>query len=143
MGQLDQDILTALAADASTPTSQLSRRFNVARSTVQARIDRLKSTGIIAGYTIRLGNAELARRIKATVLLTIEPRTQPAVLQRLKPMPEVERVLTTTGRFDLIVQIAATSTTELDTVLDKIGATPGVQASESLIHLSTKIDRAV
>ena len=31
----------------------------------------------------------------------------------------------------------------LDQVLDQIGAMPGVRASESLIHLSTKIDRAV
>ena len=31
----------------------------------------------------------------------------------------------------------------LDQVLDQIGAMTGVRASESLIHLSTKIDRAV
>jgi len=31
---------------------------------------------------------------------------------------------------------------ELDRTLDSIGAIPGVTDSESLIHLSTKIDRA-
>ena len=55
----------------------------------------------------------------------------------------MERVFTTSGRFDLLLQIAAPSTTLLDQVLDQIGAMTGVRSSESLIHLSTRIDRAV
>ena len=58
-------------------------------------------------------------------------------------VPEVERVFTTSGRFDLLLQIAAPSTMLLDQVLDQIGAMTGVRSSESLIHLSTRIDRAV
>lgn len=143
MDDLDQKILAALAADSSTSTSRLGRRFKIARSTVQARIDRMEATGIIAGYTVRLGDVALARRIKATVLVQVEPRATPAVLQRLKAIPEVEVAHTTTGRFDLILQVAADSTADLDEVLDKIGAITGVRGSESLIHLTTKFDRAV
>jgi hypothetical protein len=55
----------------------------------------------------------------------------------------VERVFTTSGRFDLLMQIAAPNTQVLDQVLDQIGAMTGVKSSESLIHLSTRIDRAV
>jgi DNA-binding Lrp family transcriptional regulator len=75
--------------------------------------------------------------------LTIEPRSQAAILQRLKTIPEVERVFTTSGRFDLLLQIAAPNPQTLDQVLDQIGALTGVKSSESLIHLSTRIDRAV
>jgi len=143
MDDLDQKLLAALAADSSTSTSRLARRFKVARSTVQARIEKMETSGIIAGYTVKLGDVALARRIKATVLLQIEPRTTAGVLQRLKALPEVEIAHTTTGRFDLILQVAADSTAELDEVLDKIGLIQGVRGSESLIHLSTKFDRAV
>lgn len=143
MNDLDHKILTALAANSSTPTSQLARRFNVARSTVQARIERLENTGIIAGYTIRLGNTTLARRIKATALVQIEPRSNAAVVQRLSAIPEIEIAHTTSGRFDLILQIAAETTAILDEILDRIGMIPGVKGSESLIHLTTKFDRAV
>jgi DNA-binding Lrp family transcriptional regulator len=76
-------------------------------------------------------------------LLTIEPRAQAAILTRLKSIPEVERVFTTSGRFDLLLQIAASNTQVLDQVLDQIGALTGVKSSESLIHLSTRLDRAV
>ena len=50
---------------------------------------------------------------------------------------------TTSGRFDLLLQVAAPSTAALDVVLDRIGLLTGVKSSESLIHLSTRIDRAV
>jgi len=143
LDDLDQKLLAALAANSSTPTSQLARRFKVARSTVQARIERLEREGVIAGYTVRLGQALTLRRIRATALLQVEPRATPQILQRLKAMPEVEAAHTTTGRFDLILQIAADTTQALDDTLDRIGAIPGVRATESLIHLTTKIDRAV
>jgi DNA-binding Lrp family transcriptional regulator len=143
MDDLDQKLLAALAADSSTSTSRLARRFKVARSTVQARIERMETTGIIAGYTVKLGNVALARRIKATVLVNVEARESAGVVQRLRAMPEVEIVHTTTGRVDLILQVAADTTAALDEVLDHIGMISGVKASESLIHLSTKFDRAV
>ena len=50
---------------------------------------------------------------------------------------------TTTGRFDLICQVAAETTEALDATLDAIGAATGVRSSESLIHLTTKFDRSI
>jgi DNA-binding Lrp family transcriptional regulator len=81
--------------------------------------------------------------LRASVLVTIEPRAQAGILIRLKSIPEVERVFTTSGRFDLLMQIAAPNTRALDEVLDQIGGLTGVRSSESLIHLSTRIDRAL
>lgn len=143
MDDLDRSILTQLSQDARISVAVLSRRLKVARSTVQARLERLESTGAIAGYTVRLGESARSARIRATVLLVIEPRALAAVLARLKVMPEVERIHTTSGRVDLALQLAAPSTSALDEALDKIGGIEGVKSSESLIHLSTKLDRAV
>ena len=58
-------------------------------------------------------------------------------------MPQVERIHTTSGRIDLLVQIVSGSTAELDEALDRIGAIDGIRSQESLIHLTTKLDRAV
>jgi DNA-binding Lrp family transcriptional regulator len=143
MDDLDRNILGLLGADARMSVATLARRLKVARSTIQARLERLETTGIIAGYTLKLGEEARQGRLRASVLLTIEPRAQPAILSRLKSIPEVERVFTTSGRFDLLMQLAAPKTQVLDQVLDQIGALTGVKSSESLIHLSTRIDRAV
>ncbi|WP_116082648.1 Lrp/AsnC family transcriptional regulator [Tropicimonas sp. IMCC34011] len=143
MDDLDEKLLAALAADSSTSTSRLARRFKVARSTVQARIERLERSKVISGYTIRLGEAVTLRRIRGTVLLQVEPRATPAVLQRLRTMTEVEACHTTTGRVDLILSLSVETTQALDETLDEIGTIPGVRTTESLIHLTTKFDRRI
>jgi len=143
MDDTDRAILGHLGSDARMSVAVLARKLKVARSTVQARLERLETSGVIAGYTLKLGEAARAGRIRATVLLTIEPRAQAGVLARLKSIPEVEAVFTTSGRFDLLLQVAAPSTAILDDMLDRIGALTGVKSSESLIHLSTRFDRAV
>ena len=143
MDETDTQIITILAGNARIPVAAMAKKLKLARSTVQARLDRLETNGTIAGYTLRLGSAEQARRIRATALMQIEPRALPPVLSRLKAVPEVETVHTTSGRFDLILHLAASTTEDLDRVLDAIGLIPGVRSTESLIHLSTRFDRAI
>ena len=141
MDDLDWQIIEQLRANARLPAVTLAKRLGVARSTVQARIDRLESDGTIAGYTVRLGGAAKPVRIRATVLLAVEPRLTPQILGRLKALPDVTSAHTASGRFDLILHLSAKSPEALDATLDAIGAMPGVRSSESLIHLSTNIAR--
>lgn len=142
MDDLDRALVGLLMADARQPVAILARKLKVARTTVQSRLERLEAQGVIQGYTVRLGQPVSRPLIRASVLVAIEPRNQSSILARLKAMPEVERAFTSSGRFDLLLQVAAATTEQLDTVLDGIGALPGVRSSESLIHLSVKIDRA-
>lgn len=138
--ETDRALLAQLAHNARVPVATLARKLGLARTTVQARIDRLEARGVIAGYTLKLGSGTRPS-IRATVLISLEPRSQPEVLARLKSLPVVEHVTTTSGRFDLIVTLTADSTDALDAALDRITSARGVKSSESLIHLSTKIDR--
>lgn len=143
MDEIDKQMIVMLAGNARMPVAAMAKKLNLARSTVQARLERLETSGTVAGYTLRLGAKTQAHRIRATALLQIEPRTLPQILARLKAVPEVEQVHTTTGRFDLILLLATPTTDDLDRVLDTVGAVPGVRSTESLIHLATKIDRAL
>jgi len=140
LDETDQSLISALRVNARQPVADLARTLGLARTTVQTRLERLERSGTIAGYTLRLG-ADAQEPLRATALVSIEPRSGPAVLARLKSLSAVRAVHTTSGRFDLMVQLAARSTQELDETLDRIGEARGVKSSESLIHLSTKIDR--
>lgn len=55
LDDLDRNILAHLSQDARVSVAVLARRMKVARSTVQARLERLETSGAIAGYTVRLG----------------------------------------------------------------------------------------
>ncbi len=139
----DRRLLALLGANARTPVAKLGTKLGLARTTVQARLDRLERNGVIAGYTVKLSEDARAGQIRATVLIHITPAAQSAVLRQLERLPAVERVHTTSGRFDLACQLRTQSTLALDETLDRIGEIDGVLAMESLIHLSTRIDRAV
>ena len=125
MDDTDKALLRALTDNGRASVSDLARALHLARTTEQSRLDRLEASGTIAGYTIRLGG----KVDKATIL------------PRLRTMDAVERAVSASGRFDLILQLCTDSTAELDDTLDRIGAIDGVVSSESLIHLGTKIDR--
>lgn len=138
--ETDQRLVTLLRENARRPVAELARRLSLARTTVQARIERLEAGGVITGYTLR--TAEASRPpLQATVLMSIEPRSGPEVLSRLRSLPGVEVVHTTSGRFDLLAQVVAQTTAELDDTIDRIAEARGVRSSESLIHLATKLDR--
>ncbi|MBI1415948.1 MAG: AsnC family transcriptional regulator [Limimaricola sp.] len=138
----DSRILALLAENARLPVATLAARLGLARTTVQARIERMERAGVIAGYGVRLAETVRRSQIRATVLIHLTPAAQASVLAQLRKMPEVIRCHTTSGRFDLACELRTASTLDLDTTLDRIGAIDGVQALESLIHLSTRIDRA-
>lgn len=138
--ETDRALLALLAENARMPVAMLARRLKLARTTVQARLERLERDGTIQGYTVRLGQSQQAP-LRATVLVSIEPRSGPAVLARLRSMAQVQRAYTTSGRWDLVVIVEARTTQDLDETLDRIGEAKGVRGSESLIHLSTKIDK--
>lgn len=143
LDELDRNILSLLSQDARLSVTALARRLKLARSTVQTRLERLEGNGTIAGYSLRLGETAKANRIRATVLLVIDPRSLPAIMARLKLLPQIERIHSTSGRIDLLLQLVTESTSELDATLDRIGSLEGVRSSESLIHLATKLDRGI
>ena len=136
----DEQLLALLRENARRPVADLARQLGLARTTVQARIERLENSGVISGYTLRASAATRAP-LQATVLISIEPRSGPEVLSRLHSLPGVQVVHTTSGRFDLLAQVVAQTTAELDETIDRIGEARGVKSSESLIHLATKLDR--
>lgn len=140
LDETDQKLMALLRENARRPIADLARQLGLARTTVQARIDRLETTGMITGYTLR-ASAATRPPLQATVLISIEPRSGPDVLARLRSLPGVQVVHTTSGRFDLLAQVVAQTTAELDETIDRIGEARGVNSSESLIHLATKLDR--
>lgn len=141
LDEIDRTLIAHLAQNARAPVAKLAQRMGLARTTVQARLDRLERTGVITGYTLKLSDDATRGQIRATVLIHLTPAAQNTVLMALRKMMVVERAHTTSGRFDLAVTLRATSTGELDDTLDRIGEIEGVLALETLVHLSTRIDR--
>jgi DNA-binding Lrp family transcriptional regulator len=138
---VDEALLELLTADARLSTAALARRLGVARSTVQGRLERLERTGVIRGYTVRLGATTAARQVQAHAMITVEPQQQAMVERKLKGMPAVTSLLTVSGSYDLIAMLAAESTEALDAALDELRECPGVKSTSTSIVLSRRFER--
>ena len=137
----DEKLIALLKANARMSVAEIAKRLGLARTTVQTRLDRLENKDIITGYGVRFGDAYAAKRIRATILAQIASRETTSIIGYLRSIPEVERVHTTSGRSDLIIEIAVTDLARLDQIIDDIEEQQGFEDSETLVHLSTRLDR--
>jgi DNA-binding Lrp family transcriptional regulator len=136
LDEVDKRLIQALRDDARLPTATLARRLGVSRGTVQNRIDRLKASGVLLGFTVRLrGDAETGE-IRAITSLEVRSADTRTVVAALKRMPDVGRIHSTNGRWDLVVEINTADLATLDRVLHEIRAVRGVSLSETSILLS-------
>jgi DNA-binding Lrp family transcriptional regulator len=137
----DESLIALLRRNARMPVSELARRLDVSRTTVQDRLKRLEASGAIAGYSLRLGRGEADRGITAFVTIEVKPQSAPSVISALKKILTIESLFTVSGKVDLIAIARTRSAKAMDQVLDQVGELEGVQRTESAIVLSTRLDR--
>jgi DNA-binding Lrp family transcriptional regulator len=138
---LDEKLLGRLTENSRISTSELARTLGVSRTTVQDRIRRLEKNQVIAGYTVNLHKQYTRRLIKAQVMIEVNPKLAAEVGKALRQVHEIKVLHAVSGPYDLIAEIAAETTEEIDMTLDNIGDVPGVEKTMSSIVLSTKFER--
>jgi DNA-binding Lrp family transcriptional regulator len=141
LDSLDQQLLNLLSQNARTPVAVLASKLKVARTTINNRLARLEKEKTIQSYTIKRGTSD-QQGLTATVLVQISQENVTGVLSYLRKIPLITKVVTVSGRSDLMLTVYAPNTEALDQVLDDIGRVTGVVRSETFIHLSTKLDRS-
>jgi DNA-binding Lrp family transcriptional regulator len=138
---VDEALISALREDARAPAALLARRLGLARTTVQARIERLERSGIIERFTILTGEAHERGRVRAFVAVTHAPKTLASVEAQLRRLPAVRALHSVSGPYDLIVEISAAGVVELDSVIDLIGGMEGVERTMTSVVLSSRFQR--
>lgn len=141
LSDAEQALLALLRENARASTAELARRLGVSRTTVQSRIERLEARGVIAGYGVRLSRDYEQGLVRAHVLLTVTPKLADRVVRELRALAAVQTLHSVSGNFDMIVIVESPSISDLDRLIDRIGAMEGVERTLSSIILSTRIDR--
>lgn len=134
---LDRQLISLLRHDARSPVAELARTLYVNRSTVTSRIDRLIANGIIEAFTIRLSDEVDRDSIRAVVLVLSEPRLGQDVIRAVRGLPEVERMHSTLGTWDLVVQLRSTSMATFDVALERIRAITGVRDTQTSLLVNS------
>jgi DNA-binding Lrp family transcriptional regulator len=96
---------------------------------------------VIAGDAVRLAPEHDLGAVRAHVMMKVGPKESRAVTAALRAMLEVRVLHSVSGEVDLIAVAATASVSEMDAVIDRIGALDGVERTTSSIILSTKFER--
>lgn len=138
MDDLDRKLLALLRADARAPAAALAKALKVSRGTVQNRIARMQGSGVIQGFTVRTRPELEANRVRAIMCIAIEGERSGAVIKALRGFPEVERIHTTNGRWDLVAELDTATLADFSRALDEIRTIDGIASTETSILLATQ-----
>jgi DNA-binding Lrp family transcriptional regulator len=137
---LDARLVALLAEQPRIGVLEGSRRLGVARGTVQARLDKLSSRGVIRGYGPDIDPAALGYGVTAFVTLEIrQSRGHDPVAGHLGTIPEVLEVHTITGGGDLLCRIVARSNADLQRVIDQVVGYEAIVRASTIIALAEQI----
>ena len=141
MDQKNRKLLDLLSVNARESIASLARQLGLSRTAVHERIRKMETSGVIAGYTVKLDPEYRKNRIRAEVMIAVNPKFNQQVLRQLHSIDALKVLRTINGQFDLMAMIQAESTEEIDMVLDLIGEVEGIEKTMSSIILSTKFER--
>ncbi|MBV9831509.1 MAG: Lrp/AsnC family transcriptional regulator [Marmoricola sp.] len=144
MDQLDRKVIELFAAEPRVGVLEASRRLGVARGTVQARLDRLQSSGVISGWGPDLEPAALEHPV--TAFLTLEIRQgagHETVGEHLATIPELLEACTITGPGDMWCRVVARSNSDLQRVIDRVLTHHGIERCSTVIALATQVPHRV
>ena len=120
------------------PISELARRLGVSRTAAQARLDKLVRNGVIAGFTVRLSPRDAQGLLRALLMLKVAAGSRASVEQSLYRIPGLGTMLALSGTYSLAAVVSVPDTGELDSVVESIGALPGVTDVLCSVILSTR-----
>lgn len=142
LDDLDRRLLREFSHEPRLSVLEASRRIGVARGTVQARLERLEAAGVITAWTPQLSPTAMGWRVTAFVTLEIRQASGSSdVVQHLRAVPQVLEAHTITGAGDVLCRVVAQDNADLQEVLDRVVASPGVSRSSTVIALRTVIER--
>ncbi|UMG94251.1 Lrp/AsnC family transcriptional regulator [Nocardioides sp. TF02-7] len=139
LDRLDIALLTALRESPRAGPLELSRRTRVARATVQARIQRLESAGVITGYGPDIDLEAAGQLLSAFVTLEIAQGALDEVAAELAAIPNILEAYMTTGAADVVCKVAAASHADLQETLLELNRSSSVVRSTSVVVLGTVV----
>ena len=139
LDELDRKLLALLRTDSRTPVAALAATLRVSRGTVQNRIAKMLAPGgAIHAFTVRTAPELEASRVRAIMCIAVDGGRSGAVVKALRGFPEVDKVHTTNGRWDLIAELDTETLGAFSQTLDQIRLIDGLASTETSILLATQ-----
>lgn len=131
---IDKMIIRELQVDGRLPYSQLSPRVGLSEAATRQRVNRLLARGVMSIVAVTDPLA-LGYGYQAMLGLTVETNVTETA-EKLSAIDELEYVVITAGRHDVLAEVVCRDAEHLLEVIDaKIRTVPGVRSVETLTYL--------
>ncbi|OIO26965.1 hypothetical protein AUJ14_00670 [Candidatus Micrarchaeota archaeon CG1_02_55_22] len=111
----DLALIEALRGDSRLSEKKLAKRTRIPMTTVHNRLKKLRDSGVIVQYTIRVDSAKLGRPLIAFVMVRASPGAdQKKLLKFVASKEGVDEAAMVTGEFDILFRARVASMEELN-----------------------------
>jgi Lrp/AsnC family transcriptional regulator for asnA, asnC and gidA len=97
LDEIDKNILRILQENARTSYREIQDKLGISIGTIHNRISKLKTSGVVQGYTLRLNNEKLGYKLTFLIRVNVDGKHTEEILEDLKNIPEVCSIFHTTG----------------------------------------------
>jgi DNA-binding Lrp family transcriptional regulator len=140
---LDARLIELLTHEPRIGVLEASRRLEVARGTVQARLDRLVERAVIRSFAPTIDPRALGYHVTAFANLEIRQGARDRLAEHLGAIPEVLEVHTITGQGDLFCRIVARDNDDLQRVIDELVADDDIIRTSTVMALACVLEHRV
>ena len=142
MDDLDQQVIGCLLKDGRATYAEIGDVVGLSAPAVKRRVDRLRASGAIRGFTVLIDPATLGWTTEAYVEVYCKGTVAPAALRTsLEGVPEVVGACTVSGAADALVHMLASDIQQLERAIERVRDEPNVDHTQSVIVLSRLLDR--
>jgi DNA-binding Lrp family transcriptional regulator len=131
----DSRILLALADDARLSGVELAQRLSLSRNTVQSRLARLESGGMLGSSDRRVQLRALGYPLTAFVNARVDQHLLREIEIGLAAIPEVIEVHGIAGGSDVMIRVVARDADDLYRIAGVILASPGILRTEIALSM--------
>jgi DNA-binding Lrp family transcriptional regulator len=137
MDPTDRRILSLLMEDGRRTYDDIARRVKLTAPSVKRRVDRLRASGALQGYTALVDHTALGWNTEALVELFCRPGTTLAeVAEKLRDHPEVAEAWSVTGEADAIARVRTEDNADLERLIVDLQRDGLVERTRSQVVLS-------
>ena len=113
MDTIDHAILSELVRDGRISMAELGKQLDIAPSTVFKRIEKLKTAGVIEGFTISINPDYFAESLISFLTITVSPDDKEEVASFLADHSAVLELYETLEPSDFMAKVVVSSITSL------------------------------
>lgn len=141
--EVDLSMLEILREDGRISIAALAEAVGISRANAYARLERLRTEGVIEGFSARINYRKIGLGTSAITFMKVRQPAREALAKHMADLPGVEYAAHVTGEHDVIVLMRAPDVdTMRDDIMAKLYDAPPVKSLHTIFVLDEVVHRS-